>query len=396
MKACLNKINARLFLFLLLAAALVLGGCGGKSGGDANPTAAPTSAPSATESPAATPVPDETNAGDADIETEDIARPVSNAKPIRINIGGPDLPEFGWISDEDIYYDNLLDTEETGYAPAFAMEQEIDISEVENPAPAEVYETARDIADVSYTFVGLEPGEFYIVRFHFSTAYVLSRITPSSIHLVIDAYVNGEQALRQYSVLKEAGGGDLRAGANKGHSVDADGIVDEYGTLKVTILKGGDWGSATAGLELIPAEFKGEINDYVSKEELRFLPGNKPEEDEPEGAESATVLPFGETEFVLADYTLEPMFEPADMPEGNKPFSVTLRIAADDLMNDALTAMGSDGYFIVGGEVEPIGVSLLKNDGEGNELLTLVSSGAGLGEDTSIKLALGENVLVIQ
>ncbi|MCL2708596.1 MAG: hypothetical protein FWF03_05705 [Defluviitaleaceae bacterium] len=271
-------IKKRFILFIyavsLLAFALAISACS-----SAKEEPAPTPMPVPTEAPTPTPTP--TPLPTPTPEPTPTPVPLEEFPLYRVNVGGAAL-EDGWLEDliDDYYsvggvtFEDLGD-EEGGLnsdgsphlAPAWAgisdeNRELLDISLVVNAAPFELYTTARDIGKCRYTFGNLEPGKTYLLRFHFTTAYVVSNVVSygSYTHVLIDASANGEQILDKFNIILEAGrmfGAEennvalAKGGTWKGVTVDAEGTADDDGNLAILIWMGGAWGSATAGIEVI-------------------------------------------------------------------------------------------------------------------------------------------------
>jgi hypothetical protein len=79
----------------------------------------------------------------------------------------------------------------------------IDVSQVQNPAPQAVYQSAR-VGNFTYTVPGFTPGSLHQVRLHFAETYWSSRGAR-----VFDVSVNGVLVLNRFDVYGFSGGKDV-------------------------------------------------------------------------------------------------------------------------------------------------------------------------------------------
>jgi outer membrane protein assembly factor BamB len=118
---------------------------------------------------------------------------------IAINAGGP--AEGSFVADEDFTGGSTID-----HANA------INTSNVTDPAPAAVYQTARDAATTasgvgatfSYTIPGLTAGASYLVRLHFAETFFTTAGSR-----VFNVGINGTQVLTDFDIIKAAGGENI-------------------------------------------------------------------------------------------------------------------------------------------------------------------------------------------
>lgn len=151
--------------------------------------------------------------------------------PLRINSGGPAIGKKGteghWVSDKDFV--------EGG--ESFTFSGEHDTSQVDDPAPAEVYQTVRH-RDHDYTIKGLPPG-LYRVRFHFTD---LSTKRKRSM----DFRIHGQLVINNFNPVKAAGG------TRRVHIIDVVTKIEKRQPLVIQCRadKGDD--VFESGLEILP------------------------------------------------------------------------------------------------------------------------------------------------
>jgi hypothetical protein len=107
-------------------------------------------------------------------------------------------------------YNSPSDTTSTGSA--------IDTSGVTNPAPQEVYQTAREYPSFSYVLTGLTAGTSYTLRLHFAdfeSFFAGERL--------FNVSVNGTQVLSNFDIYAAAGGQDKAVVENVPVAADANG-----------------------------------------------------------------------------------------------------------------------------------------------------------------------------
>ncbi|MGA8367168.1 MAG: malectin domain-containing carbohydrate-binding protein [Candidatus Acidiferrales bacterium] len=109
---------------------------------------------------------------------------------IAINSGGPTVSPF--VADEDFTGGGTIDHANT-----------IDTSHVTNPAPAAVYQTARD-DNFSYTIGGFTAGTNYLVRLHFAETYFAAAGSRT-----FNVSINGTQVLTDFDIFATAGGKNI-------------------------------------------------------------------------------------------------------------------------------------------------------------------------------------------
>jgi len=97
-----------------------------------------------------------------------------------------------FVADEDFTGGATLDHANT-----------INTSNVTNPAPAAVYQTARD-ENFSYTIGGFTPGTNYLVRLHFCETYFTA-----AGDRTFDVTINGTQVLTDFDIYATAGGTNI-------------------------------------------------------------------------------------------------------------------------------------------------------------------------------------------
>ena len=170
--------------------------------------------------------------------------------PLRINAGGPAIGNPGdsssWGEDSGFV---------TGGAP-FRFGPEVDVSQVEDPAPARVYNTVRH-GDHTYRIGGLAPG-FYRVRLHFNDGI-------ESFKRAMDYRVNGVLAINDLSILKKAGG------INRAYIVDVITRVEEGKPLLIECLRNGGNDVFEAGIEVLATNLT-EMTPAVSDSDEAITP----------------------------------------------------------------------------------------------------------------------------
>jgi FtsP/CotA-like multicopper oxidase with cupredoxin domain len=119
--------------------------------------------------------------------------------PVQINAGGPAVSPF--VADTDFTGGSTIDHANT-----------INTSNVTNPAPAAVYQTARvgatqasEVgAPFSYTIPGFTAGASYLVRLHFAETFFTTAGSR-----VFDVSINGTQVLTNFDIFATAGGENI-------------------------------------------------------------------------------------------------------------------------------------------------------------------------------------------
>src|SRR5262249_47271201 len=105
----------------------------------------------------------------------------------QINCGGPAASSY------------LADVDFSG-GGTITHANSIDTSEVLNPAPVSVYQTAR-VGNFSYTLPGFDQGSSNLIRLHFAETYWTSSGKRS-----FNVSINGTQVLTNFDVFVAAGG----------------------------------------------------------------------------------------------------------------------------------------------------------------------------------------------
>ncbi len=106
---------------------------------------------------------------------------------IEINAGGPTVSPY--VADEDFTGGSTINHANT-----------INTSNVTNPAPAAVYQTAR-IGTFTYTIPGFAPGSSQLVRLHFAETFHTACATRE-----FNVSINGTQVLTNFDIFCTAGG----------------------------------------------------------------------------------------------------------------------------------------------------------------------------------------------
>jgi len=118
------------------------------------------------------------------------ASATTNACPmtgsVQINSGGPAVSPF--VADEDFAGGGTINHANT-----------IDLSGVTNPAPMQVYQTARS-GNFSYTIPGFTAGSSHMVRLHFAETYFSSAGSRT-----FNVSINGTQVLTNFDIFAAAG-----------------------------------------------------------------------------------------------------------------------------------------------------------------------------------------------
>ncbi|MFZ3201599.1 MAG: malectin domain-containing carbohydrate-binding protein [Candidatus Acidiferrales bacterium] len=148
--------------------------------------------------------------------------PTVSTAPIQINAGGPPVPPF--VADEDF-------TGGTTTSSANA----INISNVADPAPAAVYQTARTSTAAgaggafSYTIGGFTPGSVHLLRLHFCDT-----VSTAAGQRTFNVSVNGTQVLTSFDIFAAAGKniaiieqGSLPANSSGQFVIQFTGVVGE-------------------------------------------------------------------------------------------------------------------------------------------------------------------------
>jgi beta-glucosidase len=118
-----------------------------------------------------------------------VAAPAASS-PVQINAGGPAVSSF--VADEDFVGGRTISHANT-----------IDTSHVTNPAPAEVYQTAR-IGSFTYTIGGFMAGTSHSVRLHFCETY-----WTAAGEREFNVSINGTPVLTNFDIFGTAGGQNI-------------------------------------------------------------------------------------------------------------------------------------------------------------------------------------------
>ena len=116
--------------------------------------------------------------------------PAPAASPVQINAGGPAVSPF--VADEDFVGGRTI-----------SHANPIDTSNVTNPAPVEVYQTAR-IGSFTYTIGGFTAATSHIVRLHFCETY-----WTAAGEREFNVNINGTQVLTNFDIFATAGGQNI-------------------------------------------------------------------------------------------------------------------------------------------------------------------------------------------
>jgi Malectin domain/Putative Ig domain len=148
--------------------------------------------------------------------------PTVSTTPIQINAGGPAVPPF--VADEDFTGGTTTSSGNT-----------INISNVADPAPAAVYQTARTSTAsgiggaFSYTIGGFTPGSVHLLRLHFCDT-----VSTAAGQRTFNVSVNGTQVLTSFDIFAAAGKniaiieqGSLAANSSGQFIIQFTGVVGE-------------------------------------------------------------------------------------------------------------------------------------------------------------------------
>jgi Malectin domain len=115
------------------------------------------------------------------------ATPSSSSTSIAINAGGPAVSPF--VADTDFAGGSTINHANT-----------IDLTGVTNPAPMQVYQTAR-VGNFTYTIPGLTAGSSHSVRLHFAETF-----WTAAGKRKFNVSINGTQVLTSFDIFAAAGG----------------------------------------------------------------------------------------------------------------------------------------------------------------------------------------------
>jgi len=101
-------------------------------------------------------------------------------------------------------------------------------------------------------------------------------------------------------------------------------------------------------------------------------------------------------EFQIYEIILDPMFAPADMPDGHTPFMVRLAFKPDANTDDILSSLYESGYFMVGDEKAIFGAAMLLENDANYSIYSLVSSCSQITDSTPVTLYIGDNEVIVQ
>jgi beta-glucanase (GH16 family) len=133
------------------------------------------------------------NSGGASAATNQASATTQTCPPptsIQINCGGPAVSPF--VADVDFTGGSTINHANT-----------INTSNVTNPAPMQVYQTAR-IGGFTYTIPGLVAGSSHTVRLHFAETY-----WSTAGSRIFNVSINGTQVLTNFDIFAAAGGKNI-------------------------------------------------------------------------------------------------------------------------------------------------------------------------------------------
>ena len=137
--------------------------------------------------------------------------------------------------------------------------------------------------------------------------------------------------------------------------------------------------------------------------ESEDTPSQTPDETVPEGNNDEFALTgdgsgfiFKGIEFHVHEVLLNPIFAPADMPDGHAPFMVRLIYTEEPNAEDVRSLLYETGYFMVDGERGKFGAAMLIGEGDDQSIYSLVSSCPKIDEGSTITLHIGDNVFTVQ
>lgn len=156
--------------------------------------------------------------------------PTVVATPIAINAGGGAVGAFSG------------DTDFSG-GTAATFSDPIDTSQVQNPAPQQVYQTERWGTDFTYTIPNLTPGATYTVRLHFAEDYFTDH--PKGKR-VFNVAINDQPVLTNFDIAATAGGADIAIV----EQFPANALSD--GTIRIHFTNGPANNAKINGIEILP------------------------------------------------------------------------------------------------------------------------------------------------
>lgn len=148
------------------------------------------------------------------------------------------------------------DTGSNGGA-TFSTTPSVDTSNVINPAPQDVYQSARYGTNFSYTFSGLTPNARYTLLMQFNELYWGADASSDNGGIgsrVFNVSVNGTSALTNYDIYKEAGG------ANKAITEQVPATADTNGDVTVQFTAVTD-NAMVNGLQLFNGTLPAQVPD---------------------------------------------------------------------------------------------------------------------------------------
>jgi hypothetical protein len=133
----------------------------------------------------------------------------------------------------------------------------VNTSDVINPAPQDVYQSARYGTNFSYTFSGLTPNASYTLMMQFNELYWGAAASSDNGGVgsrVFNVTVNGTSTLANYDIYKQAGG------ANKAIAEQVPATADSNGNVTVTFSAVTD-NAMVSGLQLFNGTLPAQVPD---------------------------------------------------------------------------------------------------------------------------------------
>jgi hypothetical protein len=155
--------------------------------------------------------------------------PTVVATPIAINAGGGAVGAFS----ADAYFSGG----QTANYP-----DPIDTSQVQNPAPQQVYQTER-YGEFTYTIPNLTPGATYTVRLHFAEVFFTDHPRGKR---VFNVAINGQPVLTNFDIAATAGGPDIAIVEQFSEMAQANG------TIQIRFTNGTANEAKISGIEIVP------------------------------------------------------------------------------------------------------------------------------------------------
>ena len=121
------------------------------------------------------------------------------------------------------------------------LHQAVDMSQVTNPAPLQVYDTER-WGPAAWTIQGLNPGAGYNVRLHF-----VENVKTAAGQREFNVLINSQQVLTNFDIYAAAGGQSIAIAKQFFTKANADGIIE------IVTANGAVNNPTLNGIEIIPA-----------------------------------------------------------------------------------------------------------------------------------------------